>query len=52
MIYEAWKFHGIRSKLSDPKNKRHEFKSTHSFRKLFETKETVLELNEVRIEAF
>jgi hypothetical protein len=38
MIYEAWKVQGIRSKLSDPKNKRHEFKSTHSFRKLFETK--------------
>ena len=38
LIYEAWKVQGIRDKLSDPYKKRHEFKSTHSFRKVFETK--------------
>jgi integrase len=38
MIYEAWKVQGIRSKLSDPERKRHEFKSSHGFRKFFETK--------------
>jgi len=38
MIYEAWKVQGVRDKLSNPKQKRHEFKSTHSFRKIFETK--------------
>jgi len=38
MIYEAWKVQGIRDKLSDPQVKRHEFTSTHSFRKFFETK--------------
>ena len=38
MIYEAWKVQGVRSKLSDPERKRHEFKSSHGFRKFFETK--------------
>jgi hypothetical protein len=38
MIYDAWKIQGVRGKLSDPQTKRHEFKSTHSFRKIFETK--------------
>ena len=38
MIVEAWKVQGIRDKLSDPQVKRHEFKSTHSFRKIFETR--------------
>jgi integrase len=38
MIHEAWKVQGIRDKLSDPQVKRHEFKSTHSFRKIFETR--------------
>ena len=38
MIHEAWKVQGIRDKISDPQVKRHEFKSTHSFRKIFETK--------------
>lgn len=38
MIHEAWKVQGIRDKLLDPQVKRHEFKSTHSFRKIFETK--------------
>jgi hypothetical protein len=37
MIYDAWKVQGIREKL-DPGKKRHEFKSTHGFRKIFETK--------------
>lgn len=37
MIYDAWKIQGIRTKL-DPDKKRHEFKSTHGFRKFFETK--------------
>jgi hypothetical protein len=38
MIYEAWKIQGVRVKLSSPLKKRHEFKSTHGFRKFFETK--------------
>lgn len=38
MIHEAWKVQGIRDKISDPQVKRHEFSSTHSFRKIFETK--------------
>ena len=38
MVYDAWKVQGVRDKLSDPEKKRHEFKSTHSFRKFFETK--------------
>jgi hypothetical protein len=37
MIGEAWRIQGIRD-LLDPDKKRHEFKSTHSFRKIFETK--------------
>lgn len=37
MIYEAWKIHGVRKRLDHDK-KRHEFKSTHGFRKIFETK--------------
>jgi integrase len=37
MIYDAWKIQGIRSTLEGG-NKRHEFKSTHGFRKFFETK--------------
>jgi len=37
LIYEAWKIQGIRTKLVNDK-KRHEFKSTHCFRKIFETK--------------
>jgi integrase len=38
MIYDAWKVQGVRGKLSDPERKRHEFKSSHGFRKFFETK--------------
>ena len=38
MIYEAWKVQGVRDKLSDPDKKRHEFKSSHGFRKFFETR--------------
>ena len=38
LIYEAWKVQGIRGKLSNPEKKRHEFKSTHGFRKYFEAK--------------
>jgi hypothetical protein len=37
LIYDAWKIQGIRTKL-DAGKKRHEFKSTHGFRKFFETK--------------
>ena len=37
MIYEAWKVQGIREKLPAGK-KRHDFKSTHAFRKIFETR--------------
>jgi hypothetical protein len=37
LIYEAWKIQGIRTKLFHDK-KRHEFKSTHCFRKIFQTK--------------
>jgi len=33
LLYEAWQVQGIRDKLSDPQQKRHEFKSTHCFRK-------------------
>jgi hypothetical protein len=36
MIYDAWKIQGVRVRL-EPGSKRHEFKSTHGFRKLFET---------------
>ena len=38
MIYEAWHVQGVRDKLQGSEKKRHEFKSTHSFRKIFETK--------------
>lgn len=38
MIYDAWKVQGVRRKLSEPERKRHEFKSSHGFRKFFETK--------------
>ena len=40
MIGEAWRIQGIRDLLdaSDKTKKRHEFKSTHCFRKFFETK--------------
>ncbi len=38
MIYEAWKIQGVRDKLSEPDKKRHEFKSSHGFRKFFETR--------------
>lgn len=38
IIYEAWKVQGIRDKLPNPETRRHEFKTTHSFRKYFETK--------------
>ena len=38
LVYDAWKVQGIREKLSDPYKKRHEFKSSHCFRKFFETK--------------
>jgi len=37
MISEAWRVQGVRD-LLDSHKKRHEFKSTHSFRKYFETK--------------
>ena len=37
MIGEAWRVQGVRD-LLDGTKKRHEFKSTHSFRKTFETK--------------
>jgi integrase len=39
MIGEAWRVQGVRDLLDPAKNiKRHEFKSTHCFRKFFETK--------------
>jgi len=38
LLHEAWQVQGIRAKISDPKQKRHEFKCTHSFRKAFESK--------------
>jgi hypothetical protein len=38
MLYEAWKVQGVRDKLSEPDKKRHEFKSSHGFRKFFETR--------------
>lgn len=39
MIGEAWRIQGVRDLLdSDKTEKRHEFKSTHCFRKIFETK--------------
>lgn len=37
MIGEAWRVQGVRD-LFDSDAKRHEFKSTHCFRKYFETK--------------
>jgi Phage integrase family len=37
MLFEAWMVQGVRKKL-DREKKRHEFKSSHSFRKIFETK--------------
>jgi integrase len=38
MIYEAWHVQGVRDKLHGSEKKRHEFKSTHGFRKVFETR--------------
>jgi integrase len=49
MIYDAWKIQGIRTKLRSG-NKRHEFKSTHGFRKMFETKcQKVMNHNNIKI---
>ena len=49
MIYDAWKIQGIRTKLVSG-TKRHEFKSTHGFRKLFETKcQKVMNHNNIKI---
>jgi len=49
MIYDAWKIQGIRTKLVSG-NKRHEFKSTHGFRKMFETKcQKVMNHNNIKI---
>jgi hypothetical protein len=45
LIYEAWKIQGVRDKLSIPEKKRHEFKSTHGFRKYFETKCQLAKMN-------
>ena len=45
MIYDAWKIQGVRQKLLEPGNKRHDFKSTHSFRKFFETKCQMAKMN-------
>jgi len=36
MIYDAWKIQGVIEKL-DSENRSHEFKSSHGFRKFFET---------------
>jgi hypothetical protein len=44
IIYEAWKVQGIREKLK-PGERRHEFKSTHGFRKVFETKCQTAKMN-------
>jgi hypothetical protein len=44
MVYEAWKVQGIREKLPMGK-KRHEFKSTHAFRKIFETRCQMAKMN-------
>jgi hypothetical protein len=49
MIYEAWKVQGIREKLGTDK-KRHEFKSTHCFRKIFETRcQKVMNHNNIKL---
>jgi hypothetical protein len=49
MIGEAWRIQGIRD-LLDPDKKRHEFKSTHSFRKVFETKcQKVMNHNNIKL---
>jgi len=45
IIYEAWKVQGVRDKLANPEMKRHEFKSTHGFRKYFETKCQMAKMN-------
>jgi hypothetical protein len=44
MIHESWKVQGLRKNLGTGQ-KRHEFKSTHGFRKLFETKCQMAKLN-------
>lgn len=38
LLHRAWQVQGIREKISHPQQKRHEFKCTHSFRKMFESK--------------
>lgn len=49
MIGEAWRIQGIRD-LLDLDKKRHEFKSTHSFRKVFETKcQKVMNHNNIKL---
>jgi integrase len=45
MIYEAWHVQGVRNKLHGTENKRHEFKSTHGFRKVFETRSQIAKMN-------
>jgi integrase len=37
MIYQGWKVMGVRDRLPETE-RRHEFKSTHGFRKIFETR--------------
>jgi integrase len=37
LIYDAWKVQGVTIKKTDSENRNHEFKSSHGFRKFFET---------------
>lgn len=48
MLHEAWKIQGLRENLG-PGKKRHEFKSTHCFRKIFETKCQMAKMNHNQI---
>lgn len=36
MLFEAWQVQGVRTQLAGSERKRHEFKSSHGFRKIFE----------------
>ena len=50
MLYEAWQVQGVRPKLSGTRNHNHEFKSSHCFRKTFETKgQKVMNHNNIKL---
>ena len=49
LLHDAWKIQGIRDTLQNP-NKHHEFKSSHGFRKFFETQtQQIMNHNNIKL---